>query len=80
MRAVGRSATGLVRLELLFARRRLSAVALHGRIGLPSGHLGPSRAIAAVAPWACLILLLFVAAVWIVFQPMQMRGTLGGGA
>jgi hypothetical protein len=26
-----------------------------------------------------LILLLFAAAVWIVFQPMQMRGTLPGG-
>jgi cytochrome c oxidase assembly factor CtaG len=29
------------------------------------------------APWAALIVLLFVAGVWIIFQPMQMRGTLG---
>ena len=30
----------------------------------------------AVGPWAVLIVLLFVAGVWIVFQPMQMRGAL----
>jgi hypothetical protein len=28
-------------------------------------------------PWAILILLLFVAGIWTLFQPMQMRGTLG---
>ena len=31
----------------------------------------------AFAPWALLILLLFMAGVWTMFQPMQMRGTLG---
>ncbi|QDU28230.1 Putative electron transport protein YccM [Anatilimnocola aggregata] len=31
------------------------------------------------APWAGLVLLLFALGVWIVFQPMQMRGTLPGG-
>jgi cytochrome c oxidase assembly factor CtaG/ferredoxin len=30
----------------------------------------------AIAPWALLILLLFAAGLWIVLQPMQMRGTL----
>jgi cytochrome c oxidase assembly factor CtaG len=30
-------------------------------------------------PWSILITLLFLAAVWIVFQPMQMRGTLMAG-
>jgi cytochrome c oxidase assembly factor CtaG len=30
----------------------------------------------ALAPWALLMVLLFAAGVWIVFQPMQMRGTL----
>jgi hypothetical protein len=35
-----------------------------------------SRAVAAFVPWAVLITLLFAAGVWIVFQPMQMRGTL----
>ena len=34
------------------------------------------QALAAFAPWAVLIVLLFAAGVWIVFQPMQMRGTL----
>jgi hypothetical protein len=31
-------------------------------------------------PWAGLALLLFAVGVWIVFQPMEMRGTLTGGA
>ncbi len=30
----------------------------------------------ALAPWALLIVVLFVVGVWIVYQPMQMRGTL----
>jgi ferredoxin len=34
------------------------------------------RALRALAPWAMLLLLLFAAGVWIVLQPMQMRGTL----
>jgi hypothetical protein len=29
-----------------------------------------------LTPWAVLIVLLFAAGVWIVLQPMQMRGTL----
>jgi hypothetical protein len=32
----------------------------------------------ALAPWALLVVLLFAAGVWILFQPMQMRGTLLG--
>jgi hypothetical protein len=35
----------------------------------------PGRALRALAPWAALIVLLFAAGVWIVFQPMEMRGT-----
>jgi polyferredoxin len=35
-----------------------------------------SQAVKAFAPWALLILLLFTCGVWIVFQPMEMRGTL----
>jgi ferredoxin len=38
----------------------------------------PSQALRVLAPWAMLLVLLFVAGVWIVFQPMQMRGTLLG--
>jgi cytochrome c oxidase assembly factor CtaG len=35
-----------------------------------------SQALWAFAPWALLICLLFAVGVWIVFQPMQMRGTM----
>jgi cytochrome c oxidase assembly factor CtaG/polyferredoxin len=35
-----------------------------------------SRALGALAPWAMLITLLFAVGIWLVFQPMQMRGTL----
>ena len=35
------------------------------------------QALKAFAPWALLLVLLFAAGVWIVLQPMQMRGTLG---
>ena len=30
-------------------------------------------------PWACLIITLFVLGIWIVFQPMEMRGMLSAG-
>ncbi|MHC5544872.1 FesM, partial [Singulisphaera rosea] len=36
----------------------------------------PSLAVKVFAPWAILSLALFAAGVWIVLQPMQMRGTL----
>jgi cytochrome c oxidase assembly factor CtaG len=36
------------------------------------------QALMALLPWAVLIVFLFAAGVWIVFQPMQMRGTLEG--
>jgi cytochrome c oxidase assembly factor CtaG/polyferredoxin len=46
------------------------------RIALPqSARL--SQALWALLPWAVLITLLFAAGIWLVFQPMQMRGTLG---
>lgn len=38
-----------------------------------------SSAVAASLPWALLIGLLFAAGVWIVLQPMQMRGMMPGG-
>jgi len=34
------------------------------------------RALAAFVPWACVALLLFASGVWILLQPMQMRGTM----
>jgi hypothetical protein len=39
-----------------------------------------SRGLAAFAPWGVLIVLFFAVAIWIVFQPMQMRGTMSGAA
>ncbi len=36
----------------------------------------PSRAWWALAPWAFLIALLYASGIWLVLQPMQMRGTL----
>jgi hypothetical protein len=42
-------------------------------IGLASRHV---QAIKAFAPWALLIISLFMVGVWVVFQPMQMRGTM----
>ncbi len=38
----------------------------------------PSQALKAFVPWGLLSLLLFAAGVWIVLQPMQMRGTMPG--
>jgi cytochrome c oxidase assembly factor CtaG/ferredoxin len=35
-----------------------------------------SQALKVFAPWAILMLLLFICGIWIVFQPMEMRGTL----
>jgi cytochrome c oxidase assembly factor CtaG/polyferredoxin len=39
---------------------------------------GESQALKIFAPWALLIAFLFAVGVWIVLQPMQMRGTLQG--
>lgn len=58
----------LLRLELLF----LDVGML---LSLYTGYrLAPS--LKALAPWALLIVVLFASGVWIVFQPMQMRGTI----
>jgi cytochrome c oxidase assembly factor CtaG len=39
---------------------------------------GRWRALNAFLPWAALIVVLFAAGVWIILQPMQMRGTMPG--
>ena len=36
-----------------------------------------SQALGALLPWAVLMVVLYLAGVWIVLQPMQMRGALG---
>ncbi len=48
------------------------------RIALGYSDRGP-RVVAMIGPWALLIVLLFAAGVWIVLQPMQMRGALTAG-
>jgi ferredoxin len=37
-----------------------------------------SRALGALAPWALLITVLYAVGIWLIFQPMQMRGILEG--
>ena len=68
----------LLRLEVLFLDVGLLLSLYTGyRIAL-SRASRRSLALKGLAPWAVLILLLFAVGVWIVFQPMQMRGTLEG--
>jgi cytochrome c oxidase assembly factor CtaG/ferredoxin len=64
-----RSVTGwLLPLEILFLDLGLL-------LSLHAGYrLAPS--LKALAPWALLMVLLFATGVWILFQPMQMRGVL----
>jgi hypothetical protein len=44
-----------------------------------AAEFAPGRAAQSFVPWACVSLLLFAAACWIMTQPMDMRGTLLGG-
>jgi hypothetical protein len=39
----------------------------------------PGRPVRATVPWAVVVLLLAAAAIWILFQPMEMRGMGLGG-
>lgn len=66
----------LPRLEVLFLDLGLLLSLYTGyRIALVQSPRW-SQALWALAPWALLIGLLFAAGIWLVFQPMQMRGTL----
>ncbi len=77
-----RAADWLPRLEIVFLDVGLLLSLYTGyRISLPQSrppctHGRLSRALWALAPWALLIVLLFAAGIWLVLQPMQMRGTL----
>jgi hypothetical protein len=70
----------LPRLEILFLDLGLLLSLYSGyRLALaqsPSRRL--AQALWALAPWAVLMTLLFAAGIWLVFQPMQMRGTFQG--
>jgi hypothetical protein len=67
-------AAWLLRLEVLFLDLGMLLSLYTGwRISLARCP-GMGQALKALLPWAVLIVLLFAAGVWIVFQPMQMRG------
>ena len=70
--------TGLLRLEVLFLDVGLLASLYLGyRVALD--RLGtPAPAVRAFAPWGALMVLLFALGIWVLFQPMEMRGLLGG--
>jgi cytochrome c oxidase assembly factor CtaG len=66
----------LPRLELVFLELGMLLSLYAGwRVSLARSR-GLGRALGAMLPWAILIVVLFAAGVWIVLQPMQMRGTL----
>jgi len=66
----------LPRIEIVFLDLGLLLSLYSGyRIALSQSER-VSQALKALAPWALLILFLFAAGVWIVLEPMQMRGTL----
>jgi cytochrome c oxidase assembly factor CtaG/polyferredoxin len=68
----------LPRLEVLFLDLGLLLSLYTGyRITLAQSPRLP-LALRALAPWALLMTLLFVAGIWLVFQPMEMRGTFTG--
>ena len=73
-----RVADWLPRLEIVFLDLGL-LLSLYTAYRISLAHSPSlSRALWALAPWALLIALLFVAGIWLVFQPMEMRGTLKG--
>jgi hypothetical protein len=39
----------------------------------------PSRSTRATIPWAAVVMVLGATAIWVLFQPMEMRGTGLGG-
>ena len=66
----------LPRLEILFLDVGL-LLSLYSGYRIAMNQSGrTSQALKMLAPWAALLVLLFAAGVWIVLQPMQMRGTL----
>lgn len=68
-------AAWIPRLELIFLDLGL-LLSLYAGYRI-ARQLSPQSPLRALAPWALLIVLLFAAGVWIVLQPMQMRGTMG---
>jgi hypothetical protein len=71
-------ANWLPRLEILFLDFGLLLSLYTGYRIAGSQCPRAAQAAKAFAPWALLMVLLFAAGIWIVLQPMQMRGTLVG--
>lgn len=69
---------GLLRLEILFLDVGLvGSLYLGYRLTLDRlGHAAP--ALRAFAPWGAVMLVLFAFGLWVLFQPMEMRGLMGG--
>lgn len=73
---MGAAGDGLVSLQILLLDLGLLATLYLGwRVVRPSVARSTS-AVGALAPWATFASLLFVVGVWILFQPMEMRGML----
>jgi hypothetical protein len=68
--------TWLIRLEILSLDFGLLLSAYCGYRVARSETTDCRRAIAALVPWAMIMIGLFAAGVWILLQPMQMRGTM----
>jgi hypothetical protein len=69
----------LPRLEILFLDLGLLLALYSGyRIALAQSER-LSQGFKVLAPWALLMVLLFAAGIWIILQPMQMRGTMFAG-
>lgn len=66
----------LLRLEIIFLDLGLVASLYVGYRVSTSRHALPLRSCKAFAPWAMLMLLLFALGIWIIFQPMEMRGAM----
>jgi len=68
----------LLKLEILaLDLGLLLSIAVSYRIARSEATSG-GRALRAFAPWAALLVLLFMAGVWVICQPMQMRGLMPG--
>ncbi|HEY5752479.1 MAG TPA: cytochrome c oxidase assembly protein [Chthoniobacterales bacterium] len=75
---IGFSGDWIIALELLLLDAGLLG-SLYVAWRIASRVFPLSRRLAGFAPWAALVLLLFVLAVWTMFQPMDMRGTMMSG-
>ena len=72
------TAAWLLRLEIVVLDVGLLASLYAGYSIARSETTGLARTLGAFLPWGALVVLLFAAGIWIVLQPMQMRGAMAG--